>query len=170
MRYFISAVSHLWAMIRGHRKNRRCFESRKSTGLVSGKPGVSASVNGAVHLPVARFQRAAWIRTSSAVRSPEPGNQHTSRSPLGSSTIEEEWLCHFSNGKISSPEYWGAAAAQPTASSKAAIIRMAISITGATAPQLMQNPGRGKVSGIGRRRPRLGEQRRQRRRQKQASG
>jgi hypothetical protein len=29
------------------------------------------------------------------VRSPEPWNQQTSRSPLGSSTIEDEWLCHF---------------------------------------------------------------------------
>src|ERR1039458_8149088 len=100
MRYFMSAVSHLWATIRGHSKKRRCRESRKRTGLVSGKPGVSARGHGAVHLPVARFQRAASISVLSPLGSPEPWTQHTSRSPLGSSTIEEEWLCHFSNGKI----------------------------------------------------------------------
>ena len=40
--------------------------------------------------------------TSSAVRSPEPWNQQTSRSPPGSSTTIEAWLCQCSSGKISS--------------------------------------------------------------------
>lgn len=40
-------------MINGHRKNNRWRESRNSTGLLSGNPGVSARVKGAVHFPVA---------------------------------------------------------------------------------------------------------------------
>src|SRR5208283_6069223 len=46
--------------------------------------------------------RAPSILTSSAVRSPEPWNQQTSRSPLGVSTMHEAWLCQCSKGKMSS--------------------------------------------------------------------
>ena len=65
-----NAPSNLNATISGQKKNSRCLESRKSTGFVSGKPGVSARTKGWVHLPLAWFHRAALIRTSSAVRSP----------------------------------------------------------------------------------------------------
>ena len=67
-------------------------------------------VNGADHVRFARLQRAPRISTSSAVRSPEPWNQQTSRSPFGVSTTDDEWLCQDSSGKISSLEYWGCAA------------------------------------------------------------
>jgi hypothetical protein len=107
----MSAVSHSCATITGQNRNNRCFESMNIVGFVSGKPGVSAMINGAPHLPVRLLWRAASITTSSAVRSPDPWNQQTSRSPFGNSTIEEEWLCHFSGGKISSLSYKGCAAA-----------------------------------------------------------
>ena len=82
----------------------------KSTGFVSGNPGASAMVNGLDQPRFERFQRAPLMSTSSAVRSPDPWNQHTSRSLVGSSTIDEEWLCQDSSGKMSSPEYRGSAA------------------------------------------------------------
>ena len=59
-------------MISGQKKNKRWRESRNNTGFVSGKPGVSAIRKGSLHLPVEWFQRAPRMRTSSAVRSPEP--------------------------------------------------------------------------------------------------
>jgi hypothetical protein len=120
MRYFINAVSHLCAMISGQKKNSRSRWSMKSTGFVSGKPGVSAMVNGSDQARCVRLHRAPRIRTSSAVRSPDPWNQHTSRSPFGS-TIETS-LCHDSSGKMISPEYSGAAAGAMT---DAAIARRA---------------------------------------------
>ncbi len=40
--------------------------------------------------------------TSSAVRSPDPWNQHTKSSPLGSSTTVDAWLCQCSSGKMNS--------------------------------------------------------------------
>src|SRR5512141_86563 len=46
--------------------------------------------------------RAPSILTSSAVRSPEPWNQQTRRSPPGVSTMHEAWLCQCSKGKMSS--------------------------------------------------------------------
>src|SRR5258706_10587420 len=130
-------------MISGHRKNNRWRESMNIVGFVSGNPGVSASVNGSRHLWVDLFQRAACIRTSSAVLSPEPWNQHTSRSPLGSSTIEDEWLCHFSRGKINSPLYSGAAAAPEIASRNSMAVRIVMSILPGPVGELLQNQLRG---------------------------
>ena len=78
-----SAVSHRCAMISGQKKNRRSRRSMKSTGFVSGNPGASAMVNGLDQPRFERFQRAPLMSTSSAVRSPDPWNQHTSRSLVG---------------------------------------------------------------------------------------
>ena len=66
-------------------------------------------MNGGTTCPFERLQRAPRISTSSAVRSPEPWNQQTSKSPFGVSTTDDEWLCQDSSGKISSLENWGCA-------------------------------------------------------------
>ena len=70
--------------------------------IAIGKPGVSAMVNRGLHVRLPWRSRAPSILTSSAVRSPEPWNQQTSRSPLGVSTMHEAWLCQSSSGKMSS--------------------------------------------------------------------
>ena len=64
-------------MISGQKKNSRARLSTKSTGFVSGNPGVSANVNGFDQPRLVRFHRAARMSTSSAVRSPDPWNQQT---------------------------------------------------------------------------------------------
>ena len=102
MRYFNSAVCHSLATITPHSSHSRFFESRNSAGFVSGKFGVSASVNRGDQAEAPGFNRAASTFTSSAVRSPEPLYQHTNSSPEGSSTIDDEWLCQCSSGKTNS--------------------------------------------------------------------
>ena len=77
--------------------------------FVSGNPGVSAIRNGSDHWPVAATHLAPRITTSSALRSPDPWNQQTSRSPFGHSTMQEPWLCQCSSGKISLASCSGAA-------------------------------------------------------------
>ena len=84
MRYFISAVSHWWATISGQRKNRRCLRIEEEHRIGFGEARRIGHREGRRPLAVVWFQRAPRIRTSSAVRSPEPWNQQTSRSPLGS--------------------------------------------------------------------------------------
>ena len=71
------------------------MRSTKKTGFVSGNPGASAMVNGFDQVRFARFQRAPRISTSSAVRSPDPWNQLTSRSPFGVSTTEDKWYAEL---------------------------------------------------------------------------
>ena len=113
MRYFIGAVSH--GAPRSAATGRKPLTAvDEQHGVGFGKPGVSAMVNGLDQLRFERFQRAPLMSTSSAVRSPDPWNQHTSRSLVRSSTIDEEWLCQDSSGKMSSPE---TAARQPGRSS-----------------------------------------------------
>src|SRR5262249_11836249 len=80
----------------------RCFGSTNIVGFVSGYPGVSASWKGSLHVFEFFFSRAPRMTTSSASRSPEPWYQSTSRSPLGSSTIIDAWLCQCSSGTTSS--------------------------------------------------------------------
>src|SRR6187431_3163710 len=90
MRYFMMADSQVLARMVGQKSQRRFFESTQTTQLVSGKPGVSASSKRDDHVLVAFRQRAPSILTSSDWRSPEPWNQLTKKSPLGSSVIEDE--------------------------------------------------------------------------------
>src|SRR5262249_32984555 len=89
IRYFIRAVCHSLARMTGQSSHNRSRESTNIVGLVSGKLGVSASVNRLIHFLEPRARRAPSTLTSSARRPPDPWYQQTKRSPPGSSTIVE---------------------------------------------------------------------------------
>src|SRR4051812_44231011 len=78
-----------------------------------------------------RFDQAFWplrrrapsICTSSDLRSPEPWNQQTTKSPLGASTMQEAWQCQCSGVKINSPSRKGSSARKANTAKKQRRIR-----------------------------------------------
>ncbi|MBM3844539.1 MAG: hypothetical protein FJ397_14985, partial [Verrucomicrobia bacterium] len=106
------------------------------------------------------------MRTSSAQRSPLPWNQPTSRSPLGSSTRVEPWVCSACTGKTSSVRRKGASAAGGVAATVGTAVRLARSSpassgrkAGWVAKGIGGWPGRRVSSGarsVGHRRPNRG--------------